>query len=94
MGLEMPAHILCSVLHIECPCQNIHILCLPSCVNCSTLRYVCTGILCLSLCIGLCLLSCVHFSTIASREKEGLYAVLSDTFMKKAILCQSIDSLE
>ena len=37
---------------------------------------------------------CVHFSTIASREKEGLYAVLSDTFVQKAILCQSIDSLE
>ena len=37
---------------------------------------------------------CVHFSTIASGEKEVLYAVLSDTFMKKAILCQSIDRLE
>ena len=37
---------------------------------------------------------CVHYSTIASREKEELYAVLSETFMKKAILCQSIDSLE
>ena len=25
MGLEMPACIMCSVLHIECPCQNMHI---------------------------------------------------------------------